>query len=319
MTFSEHPIRVDADTFVRAETDRMFHALQASAGGVNRLSHEREPADVHRQTVIRLNRDTLYSSAVVDVSAGASITIPEHGDRYLSVMVVDQDHYIQQIIHDPGVHALDASRFPTAHAFIAVRTLVDPADPADIAAVARIQDAISLEAASAVEFVSPDYDTASLDATRSALLALAAGLGGFERSFGSREEVDPVRHLIGTAAGWGGLPEHEAIYLSTTPDLPAGSYELVVRDVPVDGFWSISVYNAEGYFEPNEPGSYTVNNLTAVRDADGAVTVRFGEHPAGSANVIPIVDGWNYTVRLYRPRREIRDGEWRFPTLDARS
>jgi hypothetical protein len=31
----------------------------------------------------------------------------------------------------------------------------------------------------------------------------------------------------------------------------------------VDGFWSISVYNADGFFEPNERGAYSVNNITA--------------------------------------------------------
>ena len=44
----------------------------------------------------------------------------------------------------------------------------------------------------------------------------------------------------------------------------SGEYRLTVRDVPVDGFWSISVYNADGFFEPNERGAYSVNNITAT-------------------------------------------------------
>lgn len=308
-------VLVNSDNFTRAETDRMFHDLQASSGGVNTLRHERVPADVTRQTVIRLNRDTLYSFAVVDVSAGATITIPEHGDRYLSVMVVDQDHFVNVILHDAGEHALAAETFPTRHVFVAVRILVDPNDPEDVAEVGALQDAIGLSAGSAIEFVAPDYDASSLDGTRNDLLSLAARLGAFDRTFGSRGDVDPVRHLIGTAAGWGGLPSTEATYIGVAPGLPVGSYELTVRDVPVDGFWSISVYNAAGYFEPNDAGSHTVNNITGVRDADGAVTVRFGEHPAGAANVIPIVDGWNYLVRLYRPRAEVLDGSFEFPPI----
>ena len=29
------------------------------------------------------------------------------------------------------------------------------------------------------------------------------------------------------------------------------------------------------------------------------------------------MDGWNYAVRLYRPRPEILDGSWTFPTLNT--
>ena len=75
---------VDAGTFVRAETDRMFTDLQRDAGGVNRFQHNREPASVDRQTVVRMNRDTLYSFAVVDLAGGATLTLPDAGGRYLS-------------------------------------------------------------------------------------------------------------------------------------------------------------------------------------------------------------------------------------------
>ncbi|MGI9822113.1 DUF1214 domain-containing protein [Agromyces sp. Marseille-Q5079] len=311
-------IHVNVDNFARAETDRMFHDLQHNAGGVGRFLHNREPASVEEQAVIRMNRDTLYSFAVIDATAGATLTLPDAGDRYLSAMVVNEDHYIDAVFHDPGEYEITAERFGTPYVAVAVRTLVDPADPADIAAVAAIQDGISLvTGADATPFESPDYDTASLDETRDALLALARNLTGFDRTFGSKDEVDPVRHLIGTAAGWGGLPSNEAAYLGVDPRLPVGTYELTVADVPVDGFWSISVYNAKGFFEPNARGAYTVNNITGVRNADGSTTVRFGDYPADVPNAIPITEGWNYLVRLYRPRAEIADGSWTFPTLSA--
>ena len=98
------------------------------------------------------------------------------------------------------------------------------------------------------------------------------------------------------------------------PGLPVGHYELRVGDdVPVDGFWSVSVYNAEGYFEPNPRGVYSINSITGVRDADGSITVRFGDHGDDAPNCIPITEGWNYLVRLYRPRPEVLDGTWTFP------
>lgn len=90
-------------------------------------------------------------------------------------------------------------------------------------------------------------------------------------------------------------------------------HRLTVRDVPVDGFWSVTVYNAEGYFTPNAANAYSLNDITAARDDDGAVTVQSGVCDASARNCLPITADWNYLVRLYRPRPEILDGTWIFP------
>src|SRR6476659_5528510 len=308
--------RVNVTNFARAETHRMMAALQLDAGGINRFEHNRAPASVDKQTVIRMNRDTLYSFAVVDVSAGATLTVPDAGGRYLSVMVVNEDHYINRVFHDAGRYELSAEELGSQYVVVAARTLVDPQDLDDLAAVAAIQDQLLLEVGADQPFVMPDYDTGSIDRTRQALLGLAAEMTSFEATFGRREVVDPVHHLIGAAAGWGGLPDAEATYVGVTPNLPVGEYELTVgADVPVDGFWSISVYNAEGFFEPNERGAYSVNNITAAHNDDGSVTVRFGGDGDPKRNSLPITDGWNYLIRLYRPRPEILTGAWTFPTL----
>lgn len=308
--------KVSVDNFRRAETARMFAGLQRDAGGVNVFGHHRAPTAIDQQTVIRMNRDTLYSFAVADISAGATLTVPDAGERYLSVMVIDEEHYINRVLHDPGEYALSVEEDGSPYVGIGVRLLVDPRDAGDLAEVAALQDAFALSAPSAVPFAPPAYDTASLDRTRQALLALAADLEGFGGAFGRRADVDPVRHLIATAAGWGGLPPAEAVYVGVWPDLPVGEYELTVGpDVPVDGFWSISVYNRDGFFESNERDAYSVNDITAARNDDGSVTVRFGGDGDPARNSIPIADGWNYVVRLYRPRPEILDGTWTFPTL----
>lgn len=294
----------------------MFAGLQADAGGVNRLSHNRTPAPVEHQTVIRMNRDALYSFATVDISEPATIVIPEHGDRYVSVMVVNEDHYINDIFHDAGAHEIGIARSDTPYVAVAVRVLVDPTDPDDLTEVHRIQDGFQLTASAGRRFELPDYDRADLDTTRQALLTLAGQMQTFDRTFGARSDVNPIHHLIGTAAGWGGLPDTEATYIGVNPGLPVDRYEIRVGDVPVDAFWSISVYNAAGYFEPNRTGVYSVNSVTGTRDADGSITVRFGDH-GDAPNTIPITDGWNYLVRLYRPRPAILDGAWTFPTIDG--
>jgi hypothetical protein len=132
---------------------------------------------------------------------------------------------------------------------------------------------------------------------------------------GCRGEVDPIRHLIVTATGWGLNPDKDAIYLNVTPKQNDGEtvYTLTVKDVPVDGFWSISLYNAEGYFQQNDLNSYSLNDITAKKNPDATVTVQFGGCDGKIPNCLPIMKGWNYTVRLYRPRAEILDARWTFP------
>lgn len=161
----------------------------------------------------------------------------------------------------------------------------------------------------------PSWDEASQKKVRDALLILATTTGGFKNAFGAKGQVDPVRHLIATAAGWGGNPDKDAAYLSFTPAKNDGEtvYKLRVGQVPVSGFWSISVYNADGYFQKNDLNTYSLNNITAAKDRDGYVSVQFGGCDGRIPNCIPTMKGWNYTVRLYRPRAEILDGKWKFP------
>jgi hypothetical protein len=75
--------------------------------------------------------------------------------------------------------------------------------------------------------------------------------------------------------------------------------------VPVDGFWFVTVYDATGHFQKNGLNAYSLNNMTAKKDAGGC--------DGKTANCLPIMDGWNYLVRLYRPRKEVLDGTWKFP------
>jgi hypothetical protein len=308
-------IPVNVDNFVRAETNRMMASI-AQPVGVNGWLHFRAPTPLDQQVVIRMNRDTLYSACIADISEAATLTIPDSGDRYLSVMIVNQDHYINRVLHDPGTYELTMDEFDTPYVLVAARILVDAADESDIAEVNALQDQLRLDAGSDTPFVLPDYEAASFDATREALLDLMKGLDGFQHAFGSRDEVEPVRHLLGTAAGWGGLPDHEAFYLNVDPGLPVGNYSIHVDDVPVDAFWSISMYNADGFFEPNDRNSNSINSVTATKNDDGSITVHLGECGDDRPNCLPLTEGWNYIVRLYQPHPEILDGTWTFPTVE---
>ena len=90
---------------------------------------------------------------------------------------------------------------------------------------------------------------------------------------------DPVRRLIGTAMAYGGNPEKDALYLNVTPSKNDGKtvHRLTINgEVPVDGFWSIIVYNDKGYLEPNPYNAYSLNSITAKKRADGSIIIQLG-------------------------------------------
>lgn len=280
------------------------------------MNHTRELAPLDKQTVIRLNRDTLYSSGVFDLDAGpVKITLPETEGRFQSLQVIDQDHFTHGVYYDPGTYTLTREEIGTRYVLLALRTLADPNDPQDMDKVHAVQDAIKVEQAAIGSFEIPQWERDSQTATRKALLELAAGLPDGKRMFGTKEQVDPVRHLIGAAMGWGGNPDEDAYYLNRTEAKNDANtvYRVKVGSVPVKSFWSISVYIAEGFYTPNDLNAYTINNLTAQRDDDGGVAVQFGGCDGQVPNCLPITDGWNWMVRLYRPDASVLDGSWEFP------
>jgi hypothetical protein len=312
-------VPVTADNFCRAETD-MYFGMLIKRGGLGRFDHLRELHSIEGAGV-RPNRDTLYSEAVFDLDAGSvTVTLPDAGDRYLALLVIDEDHYAPTVIYEAGSHSFTREQIGTRYVFLVVRILVDPADPQDVEQVHALQNAIRAEQPGGPgSFEVPNWDSASQKKVRDALLVLSSTLPDLRRAGGRRDQVDPVRHLIATASGWGLNPDEAAIYLNVTPPDNDGAtaYRLTVpTDVPVDAFWSISVYDAEGHFVQNVREAYTLNSVTATKGADGSVTVQFGGCDGAILNCLPIVPGWNYMVRLYQPQPEILKGEWAWPEAE---
>jgi len=320
-THAQSPsVPVTFENFPRAESD-LYMGKTVKEVGLGKLLHVRSPTEIDKQMVIRMNRDTLYSSAVFDLDAGpVTITLPDAGKRFMSMQVINEDHYTPMVVYKPGPVTLTRDQVGTRYVMTPVRTLVDPNDPKDLDQVHALQDAIKVSQSAPGKFEVPNWDEASQKDVRDALLVLAAHTDGFKNAFGTKDQVDPIKHLIGTAAGWGGNPDKDASYSSFSPPRNDGNtiYKLnVPANVPVDAFWSISLYDAKGYFEKNPYDAYSLNSITAKKGPDGSVAVQLGGCDGKIPNCLPIMKGWNYTVRLYRPRQEILDGKWKFPEAQA--
>ncbi len=313
--FGGEPVNVL--NYVRAESDLQFKGYAAKAGGAGKLLNFREVYSVENQTTIRGNRDTLYSFGVYDLAAGPVTVIkPESPDRFQSLLVIDQDEYNPVLKNGAGEVTLSIGEVGTRYVMVLFRTFCDPNSPEDMKKAHALQDAIQIKQASPGKLELPDWDEASLVATRKMLNALASKLDGVPKAFGPRGEVDPTQHLIGAAYGWGGNPRRGAMYFNVVPEKNDGktAYTLTMpKDVPVQAFWSVTVYNKDGFFTPNRLNAYSFNSITAKCNDDGTVTIHFGGD-AAATNYLPIVDGWNYVIRCYLPGWQIIEGNWTPPT-----
>jgi hypothetical protein len=312
--------QVTVENFERAETDMYFGNLVRRGKGIGQLEHQRALRAIDLPGV-RPNQDTIYSEAIFDLDAGpVTLTLPDAGDRFMSLMVTNEDHYVTTVVYGHQPLTLTRESVGTRYVLAAIRTFLDPTDPADLERVHSLQDAITVDQPGGPgRFEVPNWDQASQKKVRDALFVLNETLPDLRHAAGARDEVDPVRHLIVTASGWGANPDKDAVYLNVTPADNDGNtrYRLRVHDVPVDGFWSITVYDSDGLLRKNDRQLYAINNVTAVPDVDGTIPVHFGGRTDDTPNCFPIFPGWNYLVRLYRPRPEILDGTYTFPTAEV--
>jgi hypothetical protein len=304
------PVEVTVLNFVRAESDAQLKGYTDKTGGIGKFLHLREPYSLEDQTTIRVNRDTLYSLGTFDLTTPVTITKPESPDRFISMMTVSQDHSIPPTEHGSGDFTLTQDTVGTRYVFVIFRIFADPNDPTDMKAAHALQNKIKVKQESAGTLELPNWDEKSLTTTRENINDLTKGLSDTSDWFGEVGKVDSLKHLIGAAWGRGANTRESAIYVGATPEKNDGKTPYVLKvpkDVPVDGYWSVTVYNAKGYIDINKSNAYAFNSVTAKPDSDGGFTIHFGGDE-GQLNHLPIMEGWNYLVRLYQPKKALIEG-----------
>ncbi len=308
-------VPITVDNYVRAETDRHFKQ-RYEQGAFGKFHNERGPVPVDKQVVIRMNRDTPYSTGIFDLTHPVTIEMPDTHGRFQSLLVFNQDQYIQHVSYEPGKYTFTREKMGTRYIQITVRTLVNPDDPADVLEMRKAQDGIKVTQSDPGHFEVTNWDYASLAKLTAAILYMAPWLPDNRRTFGSKAETDEVRHLLGTAGGIFGNNERDALYFVKFPKNNDGKipYSLTVREVPVNAFWSITVYNKQGFYEAPD-NSISLNSYTAKKNAGGSYTIHFGGDTKAT-NYLRIMPGWNYLVRLYRPKPEVLNGTWKFPEAE---
>ena len=306
---------VNVSNFARAESDAAIKKIYDIVG-LSTWLHFRAPTPLDQQNVIRMNRDTLYSGAVLDLSKPATVIMPETNGRYQSLHVINQDHY-SFATTEPGRYELTQEKVGSRYAYLIARTFFDANDPDDLKVTNALQDAIKIEGGASAPLDIPEWNTEQMMTARDALNTLLKLGASNVGATGTKEEVNPIKHLMFTAGAWGGLPNKNTIAdLGSVKKNDGTPHVLnVPKDVPVRAFWSVIVYDADGFIPENELGVYSYNNVTAKPNADGSITIHFGGDK-DQINYLPIVEGWNYTIRMYEPEEEILNGSWTFPKIE---
>lgn len=312
---NDKKLMVSYENFSHVESSKQIHRYQGLAQGVNQWLHFRSPTPIEKQPTIRMNRDTLYSFAVIDASQGATITLPDSGKRYMSLMLVDEFGYTNQVWYGKGRYMLNKEIVGSNYALALIRIFVDSNNPADIKAVNQLQDQLIINAKSNQAFTLKNWDENSYQSVYQALTSLFKMLPNALDTFGSVEEVDPIRFVLGSAGGYAGLPSKDAFYINVSPGLDDGEYQMTLKDVPADGFWSISIYNKSGYFFKSAQGLSSVNSVTSTANTDGSHTLYFGGCEQRKVNCLALQPGWNFVARFYQPRAALQNGEWQLPAL----
>ncbi|OLZ42692.1 hypothetical protein A6E15_10645 [Natrinema saccharevitans] len=308
-------VPVTWENFPRSQIHLMMENI-VEQGGFGEFYHFQTVVGPDVRIAALPNRDTIYSIGVFDLTEPVTVTKPDTGDRHQSMVVMDEDAYVKAAYQDSGEYTLTQDGVGTRYVWVIVRTFVDPTDPDDVATVHRLQDELTVSQNSVGTFDIPDWDRQTHHELFDALVTVMKTMDDFGGAYGDVDEIDPIKYYLATVTP-GGVPEPETIYLQRVPDQNDGDtpHTFTVRDVPVDGFWSVTVYNSDGFLEENEYDAYSFNDVTAEPDDDGSITIHFGGDP-DRPNYLYTPAEWFYLVRLYGPREEILDGSYQFPEAE---
>lgn len=310
--FSDKGEVTTSDNYAVYETARQYVKTQEKVG-INTFEHKRVLTPTDEQPVVRMNRDTYYSMAIVNVSEGATVTLPEIPEgKYMSMEVITEDHRIQAMQYGSGT--FDLSTHTGDHVYIIIRTDATFTE----AEVREIQDKMSIDAKATAEFTAPQVQEASFVKVEKDLKAQMPKIlkrDGAQATIGmftdpedeSKELFTEEKYAVGAAIGWGGAQMQDNIY-EVSGNFPADTcHQATFEDPENQAFWSVTVYNKQGFMFADVAN---VSSNTATKNADGTYTVSFGCGDDAPNNIETKNDSgmFNLAFRHYMPSQKIRDG-----------
>jgi hypothetical protein len=267
-----------------SETDfNMKRSMKKAA--VNKWAHQSDLSRVKTQQVIRENQDVIYSSAVVDIRKGATISLPK-SDTYHIIEIIDFQNYVVDVLYPGDSLTVTTDQVTYGnYVYLNMRIRILPKDKGGLAKTLKLQKMAKIKAKSAVPYKSPDIviDQKKMEQIRAALIkdVQAGALPDTSASIGTPLSTRPQDHLYATAYGWGGLPVEHAVYLpiANQTEVVGGkckpssvTFKPPAIDEQRGGFWSITTYDKEGWLAKDEAA---ISNTQATANANGTYTIRF--------------------------------------------
>lgn len=297
---------------VPAESEKIFTETLERSGAVNTFAHAREPANVKTQTIVRSQSDMLYSQGVFDATEGLTVTVPDCITGYQSVHMFDADHGQIGVVYCGESRKVAAEDVSTKdkHIFAMMRTSTDKGVQAANAA----QDAVTMEAVSATEYVGPGYNQEQLEEAKRFLasgIALVKGRTAYTNelvpgtvTIKDGSDLDQYNYIFSSLLGWGLMPAEDAYYVNhVIKDGECTEVTFAVPPVQLDkaGYWSLTAYTLKGYLGTDNA---VVSAYSAKANDDGSYSVFVGNSVEckSKSNQIDMPEGGAaLTLRMYRP------------------
>jgi len=295
------PILVDRSNYQAAEVARNF-SKWAARGANNKLMHMTDVTPSGPAPTVRMNRDTLYSAAILDTSTGnASITLPEV-DLYQSVLMIDTDGYARDFVLEPGTHKVVIN---TKFVWVLVRTGLEKG----VEEARRVQALVTVQGMGDATYSAAEFDEESLASLTRILVDESIAEDNGDLYYGNYpDQVDETRRLRSTAAGFGGMNGTNMYKFVEAVDNNV-CMQSTFPDPSADEFFSFTLYDTAGYLMD---GNTIINSrdMTANDDGTYTVSINCGDDAINNISAPAEYDTIGYAWRVYGASEEVENRSW---------
>lgn len=312
---------VTDETFAYAILDVAMQQ-EARLGAINQYYHHRKPMELDKQPAVLMNRDTLYSFAIVDASHGLTVRIPEVDDRYISTHFMEHDHTTKSVEYGAGEYVIEPD---STIEFLVVNTRiqVNPNDPEDVAKANAFQDQYEIEFPEGYTpkaFKVTHWNMEELGTLKDKYVKLA-DTRGLSNTMAARGEASLEDRNVGAAAATGLLPTQDAWYSFDTYKVDQATcytadYPIPEMQNPDLGFYSMTIYGDDLYLHTEEGSSLSNHEIVPNDDAE-SFTLWFGSEKTCGADaknlLLAPTDNWTLAFRVYMPGDAVQNDKYELP------